>query len=91
MKTELHNYDIYPKVFLVRIPVTITIKPLGKHVVFSGTEEFILISMAHGSVNDYPTRHNYKKMDVEIGEDGCARFTWTFEEECEYLIRLILF
>lgn len=90
MKTELHNYDIYPKVFMVGEPVTITIKPLGDHVAFTGNEEFRLISTAHGAVDDYPTRDNYKKLDVEIGEDGCARITRTFLEESEYLIRLIL-
>ena len=90
MKTDLHNYDVYPKVFLVGKPVNITIKPLGDHVAFTGKEDFILISTAHGAVSDYPERHNYKKLEMEIGEDGCARFTWVFPEESEYLIRIIL-
>lgn len=90
MKTELHNYDIYPKVFLVGTPVTITIRPLGDHVAFTGNEEFILISIAHGAVNDYPERSNYKKLETVLGEDGCIRFTHVFSEESEYLIRLIL-
>ncbi len=90
MKTELHNYDIYPKVFLVGEPVTITIKPLGGHAAFTGNEDFVLISAAHGAINDYPDRANYQKIETTLGEDGCIRFTRVFPEESEYLIRMIL-
>ena len=89
MKRELHHYDIFPKVIMVGEEVTITLKPLGYHAAFTGNEEFRLISTAHGAVDDYPARNNYKKIDMVIGEDGCARFTWTFPEESEYLIRMI--
>ncbi len=89
MKTELHNYDIYPKVFLVDESVTITIRPLGDHVAFTGKEEFVLISAAHGAVSDYPARDNYRKIEKTLGEDGCIRFTHVFPEESEYLIRIL--
>lgn len=90
MKTELHNYDVYPKVFLAGESVTITIKPLGDHVAFTGNEEFVLISTAHGAVSDYPDRANYRKIETTSGEDGSVRFTHVFPEESEYLIRLLL-
>ncbi|MDI9498601.1 MAG: hypothetical protein QM270_09005 [Bacillota bacterium] len=90
MKTELHNYDIYPKVVLLGDAVTITIRPLGDHVAFTGEEEFILISIAHGAVSAYPERGNYRKLAVSLGDDGCVRFTHVFPEEGEYLIRMLL-
>ena len=37
MVMELHDYDIFPKVFPVGKAVEITIKPLGRHVVFLTT------------------------------------------------------
>lgn len=89
MKTELHNYDIYPKVFLLGEAVTITIKPLGDHVAFTGSEEFALISVAHGAVADYPGRANHRKLETTLGADGCIRFSHIFPEEGEYLIRLL--
>lgn len=48
MKRTLHDYDIYPKVFLIGESVCITIKPLGAHVAFSGEYILEVLSMAHG-------------------------------------------
>ncbi|MDI9470640.1 MAG: hypothetical protein QM296_10595 [Bacillota bacterium] len=89
MKTELHNYDIFPKVFLLGEAVNISIRPLGDHVAFTGNEEFYLISVAHGAISVYPWRSNLQKLDVALGEDGCVRFTHVFPEEGEYLIRML--
>lgn len=90
MKTQLHNYDIFPKVFLVGEPVTITIKPLGEHVAFTGNEKLVIISAAHGAIDDYPERANLKKIETSISEDGCIRFTYVFPEESEYILRLLI-
>lgn len=88
MKTELHNYDIFPKVFIVREPVTITIKPLGKHVAFEGDYTVSVMSMAHGNPNVYPERGNLTEYRTSVNEDGCIQITHAFPEESEYIIRI---
>ena len=87
MKTVLHNYDIFPKVMMINEPVTITVKPLGKHVAFSGAYTVFVMSMAHGWHETYPERGNCVGYDVVPDEDGCIRITHTFTEESEYLLR----
>ena len=87
MKTILHNYDIFPKVMLINEPVTITVKPLGKHAAFLGAYTVFVMSMAHGWYKIYKERDNRVVYDVTPDEDGCIRFTHTFTEESEYLIR----
>lgn len=88
MKTELHNYDIFPKVFIVKEPVEITIKPMGKHVAFEGDYTVTVLSMAHGNPKVYPERNNSCEYNVSVDEDGCIRITHVFLEESEYLIRI---
>ena len=89
MKNELHNYDVYPKVFLAGEAVTITIKPLGAHVAFTGHEEVSLISAARGKFIDYPARNNFQKLETSLGEDGCIRVTCVCPEESEYFLRMV--
>ena len=36
MNIELHDYDLYPKVFPVGREVELTLRPLGKQSAFSG-------------------------------------------------------
>ena len=42
MKTELHYYDIFPKVFPAGKEIEITIKPLGYHADFENPENIYL-------------------------------------------------
>ena len=88
MKVELHYYDIFPKVFLVKEPVTITVKPLGAHVMFSGDYTVSVSSMAHGMIEFYPERNNQIDYTVHTDEDGCLKITHSFPEEGEYIIRI---
>lgn len=88
MKVELHYYDIYPKVFLIGEPVTITIKPLGAHVAFEGDYTVSVMSMAHGMIKFYPDRDNLIDYAVTTGTDGCLRISHCFPEESEYIIRI---
>lgn len=88
MKAELYNYDIFPKVFLTGEPVTITIRPLGRHAAFTGAEEILILSAAHGAISDYPERGNAHKVETKADADGCIRINWVFSEESEYFIRL---
>lgn len=89
MKTALHNYDIFPKVILVHKTERITIKPLGEHVAFSGDYRIVILSMAHGLKEHYADRDNYRELSASPDADGCIRFSVSFPEESEYLIRLM--
>ena len=88
MKLELHYYDVFPKVFLVNEPVTITVKPLGKQAAFQGDYEVAIMSMAHGNPNIYPERKNLCQYEVSTEADGCLSITHIFKEESEYILRI---
>lgn len=90
MKPELHNYDIYPKVFPCGRDIEITVKPMGCHAAFAMTEHKILIHRLDGGT---PGRSYNSWNSIEIKAspseaDGCLRFTAKFETECEYFIRI---
>jgi len=88
MKTELHYYDIFPKVFLVNEEANITIKPLGDHAAFTAAVKVSVYSMIQGLPRLYPTRNNLCTYDITPDADGCIRFTHVFSEESEYRILL---
>lgn len=88
MKTALHYYDIFPKVFLINTETQITIKPLGAHAAFSGDCKVNIQSMAHGRPDAYPLRNNQHIFPVTIDADGCIRVTHTFPEEGEYILTI---
>ena len=72
MKTELHYYDIYPKVFPVGKEIEITVKPLGDHAKFENPENLILyvLEIENGSIRDFPYRKNNKTVDFSVDADG---------------------
>lgn len=88
MKKELHYYDIFPKVFMVKEPAAITIKPLGAHVAFSGEYKVLVMSMAHGWYKSYPERDNQAFYELTPEADGCLHLTCEFPEESEYMLRI---
>lgn len=88
MKTELHNYDIYPKVFIVGDVARITIKPLGRHVAFEGSYKVAVVSLLHGHPNVYTERNNIWEYDATVDENGCIQFSHVFHEESEYVIQI---
>lgn len=89
MKTELHYYDIYPKVFPVGKEIEITVKPLGDHAKFENPENLILyvLEIENGSIRDFPYRKNNKTVDFSVDADGTIKFKNTFETEQQYFIR----
>ena len=89
MKTALHNYDIFPKVMLADQTTSITIKPLGEHAAFAGSYTMQVLSMAHGRKSVYTTRNSFWELPTSPDPDGCIRFSFTFPEEGEYLVRLL--
>ena len=88
MKQVLHDYDIFPKVFLVGETANMTVKPLGDHVAFAGDYTVAVLSMAHGRPEVYPQRGNIREYTVTPDEDGCIRITHVFPEESEYILRI---
>ena len=88
MKTELYNYDIFPKVFLIKEEAHITIKPLGAHAVFADKVQVSVMSILHGLPTLYPERNPVYSYTLTPDTDGCLRFTHVFNEESEYTILL---
>ena len=89
MRREWFDYDVYPKVFLVRRPVEITVRPLGVHAAFVGDYTVHIMSMAHGNPNVYPKRGNLAVHEIFVDGDGCIRINHVFSEESEYIIRIL--
>ncbi len=89
MKTELHYYDIFPKVFPAGKEVTITIKPLGYHADFKNPDKITLniFGLDDGNPRDYPYRGNGYELPFEF--DGCIKFTHTFPREQQYFVRIM--
>lgn len=88
MKTELHYYDIFPKVFPAGKEMTITIKPLGHHAEFKNPENIYLAiyGLDDGNPRDYPYRKNGATVPFEY--DGELKFKYTFPREQQYFVRV---
>ena len=88
MKTELHYYDIFPKVFPAGKEVKITVKPLGAHAEFKESEKLSLAvyGLDDGAPRDYPDRKNGAEIPFEF--DGCIKFHYVFPKEQQYFIRI---
>ncbi len=89
MRTTLHYYDIYPKVFPAGKEIEITVKPLGHHAEPKNIDDLAILicALEDGRPEHYPYRGNYKP--VEFTYDGVFRFTHTFETEQQYFVRFI--
>ena len=87
MKTELHYYDIYPKVFPTGKEIEITVKPLGDHAKFKNPENVVLrvLGIEDGHIRDFPKRNNNQAVDYTVDEDGTIRFKRVFAKEQQYL------
>lgn len=88
MDLNLHNYDIYPKVFPVGKEVSITIKPLGKHVRFTGDYKLVVQRLDSGSAHFTFSSWNHTDFNLKPHEDGCLHFTYTAQAECEHFVRI---
>lgn len=86
MKTELFNYDIYPKVFPCDKEIKVTIKPLGAHVAFDGEYIIVIRSLNDGNMLYYPDRNNFFYYTVIPEKDGTLSFTHIFKDEQEHYI-----
>ncbi len=89
MKTELFNYDIFPKVFPCDKEIEVTVKPLGAHVAFNGEYYVVVRSLNEGNMYHYPDRNNFIMYTKVPDEDGSIRFTHTFKDEQEHYIDIM--
>ena len=88
MKMELHDYDIYPKVFPVGTAAEITVKPLGIHSKFSGEYKIMVQRLDGGHIGHAFSAWNHTDYEVTPCEDGCLRFTYTADKEGELAVRI---
>lgn len=90
MKTELHYYDIYPKVFPKGEEIEISVKPLGAHAAFKADAAYrvTINPLENGNPIHYPDRLNKIECPFNIGEDGIMRIRHTFADEQQYFIRI---
>lgn len=90
MKLELHDYDIYPKVFPVGEKTDITVKPLGVHTAFAGKGEYKLVvqRLDSGSISHPFTSGNHTDYTLAASDDGCLHFAYTAEKEGELAVRI---
>ncbi|MBQ3048396.1 MAG: hypothetical protein IJC94_00420, partial [Oscillospiraceae bacterium] len=86
MKNELHNYDIFPKVFPVGKEVKITVKPLGEHAVLKDSEKLTLfvLGLEDGAIRDFPERKNNNTAAFEVAADGTITLNYVFPKEQQY-------
>ena len=88
MKMELHDYDIFPKVFPVGVSANITVKPLGVHTKFSGEYKIMVQRLDGGHIGHEFSAWNHTDYFVTPCEDGCLRFTYTADKEGELAVRI---
>lgn len=88
MKMELHDYDIYPKVFPVGQAADITVKPLGVHTKFFGEYKIMVQRLDGGHIGHEFSAWNHTDYFVTPCEDGCLRFTYTADREGELAVRI---
>ena len=88
MKMELHDYDIFPKVFPVGVSADITVKPLCVHTKFSGEYKIMVQRLDGGHIGHEFSAWNHTDYFVTPCEDGCLRFTYTADKEGELAVRI---
>ncbi len=88
MKMELHDYDIYPKVFPVGKAAEITVKSLGVHTKFSGEYKIMVQRLDGGHIGHAFSAWNHTDYIVTPCEDGTLRFTYTADKEGELAVRI---
>lgn len=84
MKTELHNYDIFPKVVPEGRETTVTLQSLGRHADFREGETYrIRVYPMNRSNEDFTLEKWHRDVRAERKR---LSFTFLYEEEQEYNI-----
>ena len=90
MILDLHNYDIYTKVFALAKPCKITIKPMGRHAAFKPDTTYTvhLYGLLGGAKYFLDPPQNISSHKVKPDENGNLVFENIFEKEQEYYVRV---
>ncbi|MBQ7983430.1 MAG: hypothetical protein IJ302_07665 [Clostridia bacterium] len=88
MKMELHDYDIYPKVFPAGQAVDITLRALGKNTWFGGEYKVVVQRLDSGSLHHPFTSGNHTDYITSTDENGHLHFTYTASAEGELAVRV---
>ena len=86
MKTELYNFDIFPKVMEAGKPTEITIRPLGRHAAFPQKVTVKVFPLQERIYPNDETPRQRAEFELAPCADGCLRFTHDFCGEQEYHI-----
>ena len=82
------NYAIYPSVLPVGRKMEMIISPLERAFLFADGEEFIITAIqTDGNEDNYDTLCSHKSFPV-TAKDGVIRFSYTCDEESQYLFWL---
>lgn len=92
MKTELHDFDVFPKVIPADSESEITIKPLGAHAAFTPGHEYhvVVCPLEFGTPNDYPESSLFEEYYIVPCADGCLRLRHKFISEQQHFIKIDL-
>jgi len=89
MKSNLYNYDIFPKVFLAGKDADITIRPLGAHAAFrSASYKVVVRESAMAENRRYAGTDGFTEYTVSPSEDGCIRLSAPLPREGMYHVQL---
>ena len=90
MKSELYDYDIYPKVVISNETNTVSIQPLGDHREFKKDHEYTIkiYKVDESNPSVYPERSGRYTLTAKPDNDGILRFEIALEGEGEYFINL---
>ena len=83
------NYAIYPSVLPVARQMEMIIAPRERAFLFADGEELTVTAIqTNGNEDNYDTLCSHKSFPV-TAKEGVIRFTYTYEEEGQYLFWLI--
>ena len=88
---QLHNYDVWPKVFVAGKETEIHVRPLGGRRAFESGKTYTLVfcSLDGGNPHDFPATGDFRYEKVTADADGGFCFTHTFDSEQEYFLRFL--
>ena len=86
MKTELYNFDIFPKVVVAGKETEITIRPLGLQSAFDAENTVKVFPLQERIYELDETPRQRAEFKLSPCADGCLRFTYAFMGEQEFYI-----
>jgi hypothetical protein len=85
MKTELTDYDIYPKIIPSDTRARIHIRPLGDHAAFQGNSKYTVMIVAMNETNLNDPEHPYTEYEVSPF-NGTLQVEHPFGSEGQYAL-----